>query len=117
MTANRLRQRHSRAMLRRHPRGRSAWSLPVAVNLSEFGSEQFIVYPSPSVDGRVTLDSRQVWQNLEVSVVGADGRELFRRSYPQFTSRLELNLGRVPGLYYVRVQGGDLRDVQKVLVR
>ncbi|MBC7892710.1 MAG: hypothetical protein H7Y12_10885, partial [Sphingobacteriaceae bacterium] len=72
---------------------------------------------SPSVDGRVTLDSRQVWQNLEVSVVGADGRELFRQSYPQFTSRLDLNLGRVPGLYYVRVLGGELRDVQKVLVR
>lgn len=96
---------------------RSAWSAPFAVNLSEFGDEQFIAYPVPSADGFVTLDSRLVWNNLNVSVVTGDGKVIFQQTYPTFDGRLRLYLGPLAGKFYIRAQNADVRSTKAALVR
>lgn len=95
---------------------RSAWSLPFSVNLSEFGDEQFIVYPNPSPDGFVTLDSRLVWNNLNVSVVTGNGQVIFNQTYPVFDGRLRLYLGKQPGKVYIHAQNPDVRSTKAALV-
>lgn len=95
---------------------RSAWSLPFTVDLSEFGDEQFIVYPVPSTDGFVTLDSRLIWNNLNVNVVTGDGKLIFQQTYPTFDGRLRLFLGKQPGKVYIHVQTPDVRTTKAALV-
>ena len=95
---------------------RSAWSLPFGVDLSEFGQEQFIVYPVPSADGFVTLDSRLEWSNLSVSVVTGDGKVIFQQIYPSFDGRLRLFLGQQSGKVYIHAQTPDVRATKAALV-
>lgn len=79
-------------------------------------SDGFVVYPVPSSDGYVTLDTREVWSDLNVSVLTGDGTVLFNQTYPTFDGRLRLYLGPVPGKYYVHARVQNVRSTKAALV-
>jgi hypothetical protein len=80
-------------------------------------SDGFVVYPVPSADGWVTLDTRDVYNNLTVSVVTTDGQVTFQQTYPTFDGRLRLYLGPQPGRYFIHARGTNLRNTKTALVR
>lgn len=79
-------------------------------------SDGFVVYPVPSADGYVTLDTRDVWSNLNVSVITGDGKVIFSQTYPTFDGRLRLYLGPQPGKYYIHARGENVRSTKAALV-
>ncbi len=80
-------------------------------------SDGFVVYPVPSADGWVTLDTREVHNNLMVSVFTASGEVLFQQTYPTFEGRLRLYLGPVAGKFFIHVRGQNVRKTKTALVR
>ena len=93
----------------------SRFSNPYTVVLE--ASDGFVVYPVPSADGYVTLDTREVWSNLNVSVVTGDGKVIFNQTYPTFDGRLRLYLGPMPGKFYIHARGQNVRSTKAALVR
>lgn len=80
-------------------------------------NDGFVVYPVPSADGYVTLDTREVWNNLTVSVVTGDGTVIFQQTYPTFDGRLRLYLGPTPGKFYIHARGQNVRNTKAALMR
>ncbi len=80
-------------------------------------SDGFVVYPVPSADGWVTLDTREVHNNLMVSVFTASGEVLYEKTYPTFEGRLRLYLGPVAGKFFIHVRGQNVRKTKTALVR
>ena len=91
-------------------------SLSVAVtNLSV--AEGFRVFPNPSV-GKVTVESLATRRATGVSLIGLDGREVFRAGGRAWTAgeRQTLILPRLPaGIYLLRITGTDYQWTQKLI--
>jgi len=92
----------------------SRFSQPYSVTLE--ANDGFVVYPVPSSDGYVTLDTREVWNNLNVSVITGDGKVIFQQTYPTFDGRLRLYLGPTGGKFYIHVRGQNLSRTKTALV-
>ncbi|GAB3180864.1 hypothetical protein GCM10027291_49150 [Telluribacter humicola] len=77
----------------------------------------FSIYPNPSVDGRVTLETLQDLQNATVQLYDLRGNLVHTFSSLSFEERKVIDLSTLPdGVYIVRIESGSFTAVQKVIL-
>jgi hypothetical protein len=77
--------------------------------------DQFVAYPNPSPDGRVTIETLQNFTNVNIQII--DPKGVIHRSFtvPNFKYPYTLNLSPLTnGLYLIRFSSQSLTEVQKI---
>ncbi len=86
------------------------------VYIFEDGNQSFVVYPNPSRDGNLTLETKEDWQGAEVTVWTLTGQLVFEDRVAAFDERKFLRLGPQPGTYIVRVRAEGFSVSKRILV-
>lgn len=76
----------------------------------------FVVFPNPSSDGRIKLETKANWKNVQIEVVRPDGVVLFIGQAEVFDQQRWIELGRRPGLYVIIIKADGLRATRRVLI-
>lgn len=89
--------------------------------LNQLGVEAFDVFPNPN-DGKfvVSIRTAEDANDLTLTVVDLQGREVFRRAYPQpgRVLRAEMRLeGLSRGSYFIRLQADGHSATRKMIIR
>ncbi|MBD2752039.1 T9SS type A sorting domain-containing protein [Spirosoma validum] len=75
------------------------------------------IYPNPSADGRVTIETIENLQNADVDVFSLSGQLLFSTQVASFNERKALNLtGLAQGVYLIRVRSAGFDISRRVII-
>lgn len=82
-------------------------------------ADVFSVYPNPAAGGRVMLNiPAAMGSNLDLEVVGIDGRVLYRHNIQVVMEKTEVNLSLKAGIYQLRIISASQKsNVVKLIVR
>ena len=83
----------------------------------EAGGNGMSVYPNPSREGIVTLETLQNLENAVVQILDLNGVIVQYFSIPSFEERKMIDLSTLAnGLYIVRIQSADFKATQKLVI-
>lgn len=75
------------------------------------------LYPNPSSDGAVFIETVENLENAEITVFTLKGQRLLQDVVPQFNQRKQLNLtGLAPGEYIVRIRSAGFSTSRRVII-
>ena len=80
------------------------------------GIDDFSIYPNPTQNGSVIIDSRENWTNLEIEVFSLDGRPLYQHQIKSFDENFKLELGSTPGRYIIHLRSDGMRRSKSIIV-
>jgi len=86
------------------------------VYIFEDGNQGFSVYPNPSRDGNLTLETKEDWQGAQITVWTLTGQLVFEDRVAAFDERKFLRMGPQPGTYIVRVRAEGFSVSKRILV-
>ncbi|MBC7893170.1 MAG: T9SS type A sorting domain-containing protein, partial [Sphingobacteriaceae bacterium] len=86
------------------------------VYIFEDGNQGFSIYPNPSRDGNLTLETKEDWQGAQVTVWTLTGQLVFEDRVDAFNERKFLRMGPQPGTYIVRVRAEGFSVSKRILV-
>lgn len=81
-------------------------------------TDNLVLFPNPTSDGTfyLALSWGEPLEDVTVTLFSRMGKQLFSKNYPEFVNE-QYDLSELAdGLYYMRVQQGDVRTVLKVLL-
>jgi hypothetical protein len=106
------------------------WAIDnLAIQASPLGIEDLLVengkvlvYPNPSVDGRITVqaDFRSTVSQADIEITDVLGNRIFKQNYKLQQGKMNrsVDLSRsTPGLYLVQIQAEGSRVTRKVFIR
>lgn len=75
------------------------------------------VYPNPTADGKVTIETLENLVNAQVAIFSMDGRQLSTSLVPVFDNRQAVDLGGLaPGEYLIQVKSESFNISRRVIV-
>ncbi|MCY7352526.1 MAG: T9SS type A sorting domain-containing protein [Cytophagaceae bacterium] len=75
------------------------------------------VYPNPSLDGNLTIETQENWEGAFVSIWTLSGQLLFQEQVNVFDERKFVRMGPQPGLFLLRVKSDRFNVTKRILVR
>ena len=84
--------------------------------ISETNNADISVYPNPS-QGAFTIELPATAEQLNVNITDATGRVLAQKGLASQTDRQQMHIeGLAPGVYFVKIESGTLRHVERVVI-
>jgi len=75
------------------------------------------VYPNPTLDGKITIETLENLKDATVVVYDFMGRPIYHQQVPLFDGRKQFDLSELPpATYYLRVFSGSYKQGKKLLV-
>lgn len=94
----------------------SAFSEPRAFTFDQ-SSGGLSVYPNPSRDGIVTIETVENLRNADVDVFSLSGQHLFSSQVPTLDERKAIDLsGMAPGVYIIRVRSSGFDVARRIII-
>ncbi len=94
----------------------SAYSAPFAFALYD-NAGSVVVYPNPTANGTIAIESADNLDNVTIQVVGLNGQVVFKNYVGAMTERQVLDLSSIAGgLYFVTVTATDLKVTRQIWV-
>ncbi|TDB66003.1 T9SS type A sorting domain-containing protein [Arundinibacter roseus] len=82
------------------------------------GSDGVSIYPNPTTDGRLTIETLENLENTVVQIFDAKGVQVQHFNILVMNERKYLDLSLLPnGIYFVRLISGTLSSVKKVIIQ
>ena len=75
------------------------------------------VYPNPSLDGNLTIETQEDWEGADVTIWTLSGQLLFQDRVNVFDERKVVRMGPQPGLFLLRVKTDRFNKTKRILVR
>jgi hypothetical protein len=76
----------------------------------------FSLYPNPSPDGNFTLETKENWIDAEITVFTVTGVQLYQGKVAEFNERKFIYLGRLPGMYILRIKNKNNERTRRIAV-
>lgn len=70
------------------------------------------VYPNPT-NGALVIDPGSYVQNVDISVITADGRTIKKQSFSE-TQKIEMTLEGAPGVYYIQLNSNGKTNIVRI---
>lgn len=94
----------------------SGYSLPKPFTFDQ-ANGGLSIYPNPSADGRVTIETIENLQNADVNVFSLSGQLLFSSQVASFNERKTLDLsGLSQGVYLIRVKSAGFDISRRIII-
>lgn len=94
----------------------SGYSLPKAFAFDQ-SSGGLSIYPNPSADGRVTIETLEDLKNADVNVFSLSGKLLFSSQVASFNERKAVDLsGLAQGMYLIRVRSASFDISRRIII-
>lgn len=94
----------------------SGYSLPKPFTFDQ-SNGGLSIYPNPSADGRVTIETIENLQNADVNVFSLSGQLLFSSQVASFNERKALDLsGLSQGVYLIRVKSAGFDISRRIVI-
>ncbi|WP_428659839.1 sialate O-acetylesterase [Runella sp.] len=82
----------------------------------DFANNGLSVYPNPSHDGVITLETSKDIQNAQLQLIDMDGKMVYEESVSELTGPKSIHLPHLTsGVYILKVQGKDRIPISKKL--
>ena len=82
-------------------------------SIAEYTSVATTLYPNPTMDGKVTVESKSVIQ--EVSIFNMQGRLVI--AHQDKSNRVDIETNLSPGIYYIRLSTDEGETVEKLIIQ
>lgn len=80
-------------------------------------SRDLVVYPNPSTNGRIAVETRENLTNARVSVYTLTGQLVYTTEYEEFNTRAEIDLSALSfGHYVIQVRAAGYNAARRVLI-
>lgn len=78
----------------------------------------FTIYPNPSPDGEITIETRQNAKDVLLNILAQNGQIVYSTTVGEFNSRKKLNLSNLStGIYTLQLSGVDFYKAGKFFIK
>lgn len=90
----------------------------LGVNDELFDRNSLLIYPNPSINGRVTIKSNLLENRTELEIYSVTGTLVYQKSIEsKFDNKVDLNFSLPTGIYFLKLSDGSIIKSQKLIVK